>query len=146
VIEELHEKLRLKFSNMRDSLNFILVLLTAGTIVTSIFAFSSQGPVVYDYMQISAVESIIPGGLGRSRLLTTDQNGTLVEKELKNFYSMVGINFGNISNNDAVIIGRVNEYIAEGWDLVHVNSGVQSPSDGNSQGIFITRYVFRRPK
>lgn len=146
MIEELHEKLRLKFSNMRDSLNFILVLLTAGIIVTSILAFSSQGPVVYDYKQISAVESIIPGGLGRSRLLTTDQNGTLVEKELKNFYSMVGINFGNISNNDAVIIGRVNEYIADGWDLVHINSGVQSPSVGNSQGIFITRYVFRRPK
>lgn len=146
MIEELDEKLRLKFSNMKDSLNFILVLLTAGIIVTSILAFSSQGPVVYDYMQISAIESNIPGGLGRSRLLTTDQNGTMVEKELKNFYSMVGINLGNITNNDSVIIGRVNEYIAEGWDLVHINSGVQNPSVGNSQGIFITRYVFRRPK
>ncbi|MFM1931529.1 MAG: hypothetical protein RL226_832 [Bacteroidota bacterium] len=131
---------------MKDTANYLLVLLTAAVIILSVSAFSDNEPLMYEYKQISAVESIIPGGLGRSRLLTTDLNGTLVEKELKNFYSMVGINFGNISNNDAVIIERVNQYIAEGWELVHINSGVQSPSADNGQGIFITRYVFRRQK
>ena len=131
---------------MKQRSNQFGLLISGAAIIISILAFTNDTPVQYEYMQISAVESIIPGGLGRSRMLTTDDNGTLIEKELKNFYSMVGINFGNISNNDRVIIDRVNEYISSGWELVHVNSGVQSPTDGGKQGLFITRYIFRRAK
>jgi hypothetical protein len=98
----------------------------------------------YEYLQISAIESVVPGGLGRSRLITTDDKGQLMESNLENFYSMVGINFKNIRNNDAVIMDKVNELADNGWELFLVNSGVES-SD-NKTGIFITRYIFRRTK
>lgn len=98
----------------------------------------------YEYLQISAIESVVPGGLGRSRLITTDNNGQMMEANLENFYSMVGINFKNIRNNDAVIMDKVNELADQGWELFLVNSGVESTE--SKTGIFITRYIFRRPK
>jgi hypothetical protein len=120
----------------------VIVLLSLGII--SLFSFRTQQTTVnYKYMQISTVESIIPGGLGRSRILSTDQSGTVVEKELKNFYSFVGINFSNIANNDDLIVTRLNEFSAEGWELFSTNTGVSNEKGGG--GIFITRYVFRKP-
>jgi len=123
----------------------------AGATVVLFLGFKSpQSGETYQYRQFSTVESIIPGGLGRSRVIQTSESGTEIEKELKNFYSMVGINFGNISNNDRVIVERINEWSAEGWDLYSVSTGVQSPSvsdnGGSTGGIFITRYLFRKQK
>ena len=69
------------------------------------------------------------------------------ETRLLNFYSGVGINFQNIASNDAVISGMINEIAEEGWELFNVISGVESDAgkeDGN--GIFIVRYIFKRPK
>jgi hypothetical protein len=102
----------------------------------------------YEYKQFSTVESIVPGGLGRSRILSTDKSGTMVEKDLMNFYSLVGINFSNISNNDKLIVDKVNEYCSDGWELYQVTTGSStSQSNGNtSNGIFITRYLFRKAK
>lgn len=130
---------------MKEFAGIIKTAIVAVALLAGLYAFTPNMNQKWEYKQISAVESVIPGGLGRSRLLTTTENGTAIEKDLKNFYSMVGINFGNISNNDQVIIDRVNEYINEGWELVHITSGVQSPTDGGKSGIFITRYIFRRP-
>lgn len=112
-------------------------------------SFAQPKPVVrYEYKQITAIESVVPGGLGRSRILTTDDNGQTREKELKNFYSLVGINFDNITNNDRVIVERLNEFSDQGWELFSVITGSnQQSSQGNSSGgIFITRYIFRRQK
>ncbi len=102
----------------------------------------------WEYKQISTIESVVPGGLGRSRLLTTDDNGQNLEKELKNFYSMVGINFENITNNDRVIVARLNEMAQDDWELFQVTSGsnMQLSQGSSSGGIFITRYIFRRPR
>jgi hypothetical protein len=102
----------------------------------------------YEFKQFSTVESIVAGGLGRSRILSTDKSGTMVEKELMNFYSLVGINFGNISNNDKLIVDKINEYSSDGWELYQVTTGSStSQSNGNtSNGIFITRYLFRKAK
>jgi len=112
--------------------------------VISLFSFKAPQPEAtpYKYMQISTVESIIPGGLGRSRILSTDQSGTLIEKELKNFYSFVGINFSNIANNDDLIVTRINEISNEGWELYNTSTGVSNEKSGG--GIFITRYLFRK--
>lgn len=111
-------------------------------------AQSGTRPVRYEYKQISTIESVVPGGLGRSRVLTTDENGQMLEKELKNFYSFVGINFENISNNDRVIVERLNDFASQGWDLFQVTSGSNQQMAGGSSGtgIFITRYLFRREK
>lgn len=102
----------------------------------------------YEYFQFSTIESVIPGGLGRSRILTTDANGQLLEKDLKNFYSMVGLNFKNIAKNDNSIVERINQYSNEGWELVSVVTGSHAQtSDGSSSGgLFISRYLFRRAK
>ncbi len=127
-----------------------------------------------EFKVITIVESIVPGGIGRSRIienqgtvdieaLTTEREGdksnagkvkrsdlkdvgdNLKETKLLNFYSMVGIQFGNIASNDAIIGAKINEMIKNGWKLTFVASGVESDAgkdDGN--GIFITRLYFSK--
>lgn len=145
--------LSVKLIHLKDKLSImkkhtILTLAIATALVISFMAFKpAPKPAgnVYVFKQFSTVESIIPGGLGRSRLITTDEAGTTVEKELKNFYSLAGINFSNITNNDAVIVDRINQMSKDGWELYSVTAGVQSQSDKGSGGIYLTRYLFRKP-
>lgn len=100
----------------------------------------------YTYRQFSTIESVVPGGLGRSRVIISDQGDQEVGKDLLNFYSMVGINFKNIANNDRLIVDQINAYTSEGWELHTVVTGVNSASEGKGgTGIFITRYLFRKP-
>ena len=99
-------------------------------------------PASYTYKQFSTIESVVPGGLGRSRVIISDQGDQEVGKDLLNFFSMVGINFKNIANNDRMIVDQVNEYVSQGWELHTVTTGVQS---NDKTGIFITRYLFRKP-
>lgn len=106
-------------------------------------------PQAYTYRQFSTIESVVPGGLGRSRIITSDDKDQTVEKDLLNFYSMTGINFKNVANNDRVIVDAINQYIAEGWELHTVTTGVNDSGGGQGggggTGIFITRYLFRKP-
>jgi hypothetical protein len=136
---------------MKNNFNHLVLgaLFTLGLL--SIWAFKPEGTKEtssYEYKQFSTIESIIPGGMGRSRIISTDQSGTLVEKDLLNFYSMVGINFGNISTNDKLIVDKINEYSIGGWELYQVTTGSSTnQSNGNTNGgIFITRYLFRKAK
>ncbi|MEZ4798606.1 MAG: hypothetical protein R2809_02280 [Flavobacteriales bacterium] len=125
------------------------------------------------YKIVTVVESIVPGGLGRSRMVETvsevDYNAFTTERtdgkdskqkdvdrgdikisgfketKLLNFFSMVGINFQNIASNDAVVVSKLNEMDAQGYELIHVASGVESDAgkdDGN--GLFITRFYFKK--
>ena len=96
----------------------------------------------YTWRQFSTVESVIPGGMGRSRVIISDEGEQMIEKDLLNFYSVVGINFKNIANNDRLIVDNINQWTNEGWELVQATTGVQS-TEGS--GIFITRYLFRKP-
>lgn len=129
--------------------------------------------VAQEYRVVTTIESIVPMGIGRSRMvdhqksedykpLTTartdgkksDQGDVkredvkvevFEETKLLNFYSATGINFQNIASNDAVVSSKLTEMAKEGWTLVFVTSGVES--DGGKQdgnGIFVTRYVFKR--
>jgi len=126
----------------------------------------------FKYKIVTSIESIVPGGIGRSRII---ENGTevdytqfttvrskegkektekdrgdvkidnLKESTLVNFYSFVGINFQNIASNDAMITSMLNKFTSEGWDLFNIVSGVESDSGkGDGDGIFITRYIFRK--
>jgi len=139
-----------------------------------LMAFASQAQTVYEYKIITTVESIVPMGAGRSRIVehnvpmnyesattTRDEankfkNNKIKRKGLKissfnetkllNFYSMVGINFQNIASNDAFISSKLSKMSAEGWDLYSVASGVESDAGkDDGKGIFITRYIFRKP-
>ena len=126
----------------------------------------------YEFTSFTVVESIVPGGAGRYRIISATEernhedyvsiNGkdgrnkssrkdirmeTFEEIKLLNFYSFAGLRFQNIAANDAVINSKVNAMMADGWELVSINSGVESDAgekDGN--GIFITRFYFKREK
>lgn len=125
-----------------------------------------------EFKIVTVIESIVPMGLGRSRIvdskseidiseLTTERSDSqnsqrnvrrrdaridnFEEIKLLNFYSAVGINFQNIASNDAIIGEKINSLLYEGWELKFVTSAVESDAgkdDGN--GIFITRLFFYR--
>lgn len=99
-------------------------------------------PVTYEYKLFTTVESVISGGFGRSRLIATDKSTQMVEKDLENFFSLVGINFKNIQNNDQIITSKINEYAKDGYELFQVAPGVYSGTE--NKGIFLTRYIFRK--
>ncbi len=128
------------------------------------------------YKVITSVESIVSSGAGRSRLISaledkdykefssirtddkkndkrnkSDRSEIRVknfeETKLLNFYNIAGIRFQNIVANDALITSKINTMITEGWELAFVTSAVESDGGkGDSQGIFITRYIFKRNK
>tara|TARA_R110000868_G_scaffold1635_9_gene13137 strand:+ start:4484 stop:4924 length:441 start_codon:yes stop_codon:yes gene_type:complete len=121
---------------------------------------------------ITSVESIVPSGIGRSRIISatedrdykeftseqTDEDNTrnksdrgdirvknFEETKLLNFYNIGGIRFQNIAANDALISSKINAMAAEGWELAFVTSAVESDSGkDDGQGIFITRYIFKK--
>ncbi len=125
------------------------------------------------YKIITSVESIVPMGLGRSRIVeeksaidaqafTTERTdgkkskqgkvkrkdakvSLFAETKLLNFYSIAGINFQNIASNDALISSKINILTADGWELAFVTSAVESDSGkGDGKGLFITRYIFKK--
>jgi hypothetical protein len=99
----------------------------------------------YVYRQFSTIESVVPGGVGRSRVIISDQADQEIGKDLLNFYSITGINFKNVASNDRMIVETINNYVSEGWELHTVTTGVNSPGEGKGgTGIFITRYLLRK--
>ena len=120
---------------------------------------------------ITSVESIVSSGIGRSRIINTleekdyrdytsvqsaekgDRNRSdrgeirvknYEETKLLNFFNIGGIRFQNIAANDTMISSMINTMVSEGWELAFVTSAVESSSEGDEQGIFITRYIFKK--
>ncbi len=117
-----------------------LTLMLFVGILSASFAQTPQ----YEFHQMTAIESVVPGGLGRSRLITTAKDGSMEEIKLENFFSFVGINFGNVKENDKVLALKIEEKVNAGWELVGITPGVYAAD--KSTGIFITRYLFKRKK
>ena len=97
-----------------------------------------------NYLTMTVIESVIPGGLGRSKILINSTDGKTEEVEIENFFSLVGINFKNVVQNDKTVMNQLKKYTSEGWKLDHVTSGVQSSSK-DVAGIYVTRYLFTKP-
>jgi hypothetical protein len=108
------------------------------------FGAAQAQSVVYEYHLVTTIESVVPGGLGRSRMISTDAKGQIEEVNMVNFFSLVGINFGNVRENDVSITNKINDMSAKGYELYDITSGVYSKESG--VGIFITRFFFRKPK
>ena len=146
---------------------FLLVFLNFALI----FTVDAQN--IPEFKVVTVVESIIPAGLGRSRMVETksemdvdnfttertdgkksDQGDirrkdakvdAFAESKLLNFYSLTGINFQNIASNDALMTSKLNKLAAEGWELMFVTSGVESHAGvSDDGGIFITRFIFKK--
>jgi len=127
--------------------NLHLLLIMAG-IAGLLFLFGFKSPAEpqkeVKWLQITVVESVIPGGVGRSRMVSIDHDGKFEEVRINNFFSMVGINFSNIRENDQTVTNKIQELSNQGWELKHVTSGVFSGNEGNSNGIFLTRYLLSK--
>ena len=145
----------------------------------------------YDIQIVSCIESLVPSGVGRSRMISpvievnyqdftsqqtaakNDKNKSkrneirikeYEETKLLNFYNEGGIRFQNIVSNDALITSKINDMLANGWELYDVKTGVESKmanasvkkelikalldddseSANDPNGIFLTRYFFRK--
>ena len=105
-----------------------------------------------EYMIVTTVESIVPAGIGRSRMIvqkdhlnvedftTTRTDGkkssqsnvkrsdakinNFDETKMLNFYSIAGINFQNIASNDALLTDKINKLAKDGWRMMFVTSAV----------------------
>jgi len=124
-------------------LSLLVIILSLGLV----YAFQNPAPEPQEkvlWYQVTVIESVVPGGLGRSRMICQDQHGKMEETKLQNFFSMAGINFGNIRENDQQITNKISDLSNEGWNLYDVTSGVYSGNDNNGNGIFITRYLFNK--
>ena len=127
--------------------NILMIAVIALGMITLILGFKNvdDNPVQqpqFEWNQITVIESVVSGGMGRSRMISTNDKGEMQEEKLQNFFSMTGINFGNIQENDLKITDMVSKKSAEGWILHDVTSGVYAAD--KSTGIFITRYMFKR--
>ncbi len=122
---------------------------TIAVVSTAAILYSFSGPAQQEgettkWYQVTVIESVVPGGVGRSRMISQDENGQMEETKLQNFFSMAGINFGNVMENDQQITNKISELSNNGWNLYDVTSGVYAGNGNNSQGIFITRYLFNK--
>jgi hypothetical protein len=97
------------------------------------------------FMQINTIESVVAGGLGRSRMIVTNPDGSQKESDLENLFSMAGINFKNIKENEDKIVKILKSYTDEGWKIDYVTSLTLSQNDSGSGGIFMTRYLLSKP-
>lgn len=156
---------------MKKSLFLVAIIAIAFTSISFI-----NKPAQVEYKVVTAVESIVPNGFGRSRMIMATEDKdyqefttlrsddkdsdeknkskrdeirvkNYEETKLLNFYNLGGIRFQNIAANDAVMTSKINTMISEGWELAFVNTGVESEGGkGDGKGIFITRYTFKRVK
>lgn len=147
-------------------------ILTLGFVLLTVLCSAQE----VEYKVVTSVESIVPGGIGRSRIISEKEDNVdyeayttertdgkkskqskvkrgdikidnFEETKLLNFYSLTGINFQNIASNDAVISNKINTLAAAGWELAFITSGAEADAGkGDGTGIFITRYVFKRQK
>jgi hypothetical protein len=143
-------------------------LLLLSLALCSVVELSAQ-----QFKVITIVESIVPMGVGRSRLIEStsiidsdaattvrtdgkksdqgdvDRSDLKVdnfkETKLLNFYSGVGINFQNIASNDALVMDKMNKLAAEGWQLIHITAGVEADAGkDDGTGIYITRMYWKK--
>jgi uncharacterized protein len=107
----------------------------------------------YDIEVVTCVESLVPSGIGRSRMFVTkveinyldftsqqtaskkDKNKSkrkdirlkdYEETKLLNLYNEGGIRFQNVATNDALVTSKINDMLSMGWELFFVSTGVES--------------------
>lgn len=120
----------------------ILALVVSGALFLSSFKTAKLSSSKVKVMQLTAVESLVGGGMACSRLISSTADGSINEEDLGHFYSLVGIKFDNIRSNDMTIALKLEEYLNDGWELVSSTTTFGSSSGEN--GIVITRYLLKK--
>lgn len=115
-----------------------LLFLFVVVLALNIDSSAQQKPA--QYMQITTIESVVGGGIGRSKMVITNSDGTQEERDLENLFSVAGINFKNIRSNENVILNALKSFTSKGWKLLSTVPLTLSPHE-NGLGIFMTRYL-----
>ena len=132
-------------------------------LLLALFGFLASSWAQTQVKILTVVESIVPMGLGRSRIIesvdtfsstllttvNTARDEMKIEKfneiKLLNLYSGVGINFQNIASNDAIVTAKLISLLIEGRKISFVLGGVESNAGkDDGQGIFVTRYILTK--
>ena len=132
-------------------------------LLLALFGFFTSSWAQTQVKILTVVESIVPMGIGRSRIvesvdtisssfltdIKTPRDEMKIEKfneiKLLNLYSGVGINFQNIASNDAIVTAKLISLFREGWKISFVLGGVESNAGkDDGQGIFVTRYILTK--
>ena len=144
------------------------------TLILILFFTGSEVFAQVEYKIVTTIESIVPLGAGRSRMISSDDSRDFSEftsertedrkernkskrgdirvenfKETKllNFFNIGGIRFENIAANDALISSKINSMVEQGWELAFVVSATESDAGkDDGKGIFVTRFIFKRNK
>lgn len=155
--------------------NNLLSIVAITAVVATFFAFQpAPQNVQYEFTSFTVVESIVPSGFGRSRIINAleqkdykaytsvrseEDNSrnearreeirvkNFEETKLLNFFNIGGIRFQNIAANDAVLNSKVNEMLNQGWEIQDIVAGVEAVGGKDDKnGIYITRFYFKRAK
>ena len=160
--------------NIKDIVIGICAIIGFTAILTGFTNEETSVVQQYEFEIVTVVESVVPKGLGRSRMLAKTEivdynpstsvrmeDGEKVkskndkrkdirtkafeETKLLNFYNLGGIRFNNIATNDAMVKSKLDQMTAEGWELIFVTGGVESSGDKDPNGIYLSRYIFKKP-
>lgn len=123
---------------MKNTLLFFVGVLVS-TLIISFTAF--KGKTEYQeskpkYLHVNVLESVLEGGMGRSRCIVTFPDGNSEEFDLDNYYSLVGANFGNIKANDKKLTLKINQLAEQGYQIISQSSG--------GQGIYSTKIIMEK--
>ena len=160
--------------NIKDIVIGICAIIGFTAILTGFTNEETSTVQQYEFEIVTVVESVVPKGLGRSRMLAKTEivdykpsttvrmedgekdkskndkrkdirTKAFEETKLLNFYNLGGIRFNNIATNDAMVKSKLNEMTANGWELAFVTGGVESSGDKDPNGIYLSRYIFKKP-
>src|SRR6476659_5151046 len=69
------------------------------------------------FLQVTTIESVVGAGVGRSKIVITKEDGSQEERDLENLFSLTGINFKNIKENENKILQTLKAFTESGWKL-----------------------------
>ena len=155
-------------------ITLVIAIVSVTGLLLAVTNAQKSAAATYEFTSFTVVESIVPSGIGRSRIInaletrdykefssiqTEDDNSrnkadrseirvkNFEETKLLNLYNMGGIRFQNIAANDALINSKVTAMLNEGWEIINIVSGIESVgSADDANGIYLTRFYFKKTK
>ncbi|MBO2008718.1 hypothetical protein [Hymenobacter negativus] len=125
--------------------NFIRSLCVVALLIGGLVAKPAQAQSAgnYTYQMITTIESVVPGGFGRSKVSYTPAYKGIREAPMENLFSLTGLNMGNLQKNEETIVAITQQMAGDGFELVQA---MPLTSSIQGSGIFMTRYLFRKAK
>lgn len=127
------------FNNLTRSLCVAALLVTGVAVKPA----AAQAPGNYAYQMITTIESVVPGGFGRSKVSYTPAYKGIKEAPMENLFSLTGLNMTNLQKNEETIVAITQQMAGDGFELVQA---MPLTSSIQGSGIFMTRYLFRKAK